>query len=221
MFENGCVKVFLDKVYYGSGYLSDGFMVLDTIYVFMNDDTSIYIVGNSIASNDNDSVIWHARLGHIWQDCLKRLARACLSGSLAKVKLPICEHCLAGKATRLPFDKAKRATSKLQLIQLDICGLMNVRERHGANYFITFIDDFKCFGHVYLISHKSKALDYFTQFTRLVEKQLSTKIKALRFDRGREYLSKQFNGFYVEKGIARQLTISYTPQQNGIEIGPC
>ena len=93
---------------------------------------------------------------------------------------------------------------------------MNVRERHGANYFITFIDDFKCFDHVYLISHKSKALDYFTQFTRLVEKQLSTKIKALRSDRGREYLSKQFKGFYDEKGIARQLTISYTPQQNGI-----
>ena len=45
-----------------------GFMVMDTVNVFENDDTFIYIVGNSIASNDNDSVIWHARLRHIGQD---------------------------------------------------------------------------------------------------------------------------------------------------------
>ena len=44
MFENGCVKIFLDKVYYGSGYLSDGFMVLDTANISMYDDTSIYIL---------------------------------------------------------------------------------------------------------------------------------------------------------------------------------
>ena len=83
-----------------------------------------------------------------------------------------------------------KVTSKLQLIHSNICGSMNVKARHGANYFITFVDDFSHFGHVYLISHKSGALDCFTQFTRLVENQLSMKIKALKFDRGREYLSK-------------------------------
>ena len=87
---------------------------------------------------------------------------------------------------------------------------MNVRARHNANYFITFIDDITCFGHAYLISHKSEALDCFIQFTRLVEKQLSAKIKALRSDRD---LSEQFKGFCDEKGIARQLTIFYTSQQ--------
>ena len=74
MFENGCVKILLDNVYYGSGYLLDGFMVLDTVNISMYDDTSIYVVGNSSVNNHNDSVIWHARLGHIGQDRLKRLA---------------------------------------------------------------------------------------------------------------------------------------------------
>ena len=124
-------------------------------------------------------------------------------GSLAKVKLPICEYCLVGKATRLPFGKTKRATNKLQLIHSDICGPMNVRARHNANYFVTFIDDFTRFGHIYLISHKSEALDCFTQFTKLVENQLSTKIKALRSTRVREYLFEQFKGFCDEKDIAR------------------
>ena len=83
----------------------------------------------------------------------------------SKVKLPIYEHCLARKAIRLSFGKAKKVTSKLQLIHSNICGVMNVRARHGANYFITFIDDFTHFDHVYLISYKSEALDCFTCFT--------------------------------------------------------
>ena len=74
MFKNGCVKILLDNVYYDSGYFLNGFMVLDTVNVFINDDTSIYVVGNFSVSNDNESVIWHARLGHIGQNCLKRLA---------------------------------------------------------------------------------------------------------------------------------------------------
>ena len=144
------------------------------------------------------------------------MAREGLLGSFAKVKLPICEYCLIRKATKVPFGKVKRATSQLQLIHSDIYGPMNVRARHGANYFITFIDDFTRFGHVYLISHKSEALDCFTKFTKLVGNQLSTKIKALRSDRGREYLFEQFKDFCDEKGITRQLIISYTPQQNDV-----
>ena len=64
---------------------------------------------------------------------------------------------------------------------------MNVKARHGEVYFITFIDDFTQYGYVYLISHKSQALDYFIKFMNLVENQLDKKIKALRTDRGREY----------------------------------
>jgi transposase InsO family protein len=47
-----------------------------------------------------------------------------------------------------------------------------------------------------------------------MEEKLSTKIKVLRTDRG--YLSEQFKKICDEKGITRQLTISYTPQQNGV-----
>ena len=57
MFENGCVKILLDNVYYSFGYLLNDFMMLDTVNVFINNDTSIYVVGNSRVSNDNDSVI--------------------------------------------------------------------------------------------------------------------------------------------------------------------
>ena len=93
---------------------------------------------------------------------------------------------------------------------------MNVRARHGGFYFITFIDDYTCYGHVYLISHKFKALDCFRRYMRLVENQLDKSIKVFRTDRGREYLFEQFKELCDEKGIARQLKMPYTPQQNGV-----
>ena len=82
-------------------------------------------------------------------------------GSLDKIELPICESCLAGKTTRKPFSKGTRAEISLQIIHSNICGLISVMARHDASYFITFIDDYSCFGYVYLISHKSEALDCF------------------------------------------------------------
>ena len=90
------------------------------------------------------------------------------------------------------------------------------RARHDALYFITFIDDFTCYDHVYLISHKSEVLDCFKHYINLVENQLDKKIKTLRRDRGREYILEQFKDLCDEKGISRQLTIPGTPQQNGV-----
>ena len=134
-------------------------------------------------------MVWHARLSHIGQSRMNRLAKERLLGTLDKIELSTCEHCLVGKTTRKPFGKGTRVESPLQLIHLDICGPMNVRVRHGAVYFITFIDDYTRYGFVYLISHKSQALECLIKFMNLVENQLDKKIKILRTDQGREYLS--------------------------------
>ena len=214
VFEQDSVKVLLDNTVYGYEFRSYGFIVLDIIPI--NKTTSVFVTRNSSSSSSVNDVKWHARLGHIRQDRPKRLAKVGLLGSIDKIDFPVCEQCLAGKATRLPFGKAKRACFPLELIYSDICCRMNVRERHGAQYFITFIDDFTRFGHVYLISHRYEAMDCFKSYSALFENQLNTKIKSLQTHRGREYLYDLFKTYYDEKGIARQLTISYTPQQNGV-----
>ena len=202
VFEQDCVKVLLDNIVYGYGFLLDRFIVFDTNPI--DKTTYVFITGNPSSSSSVNDVKWHARLGHIRQDRLKRLAKTGLLGSIDKIDLPVCEQCLVGKATRLPFNKAKRAFFfPLELIHSDICGLINVKARHGAQYFITFIGDFTRFDHVYLISHRSEALNCFKRYSTLVENQLNTKIKSLRTDRGREYLSDLFKAYCDEKGIAR------------------
>ena len=147
---------------------------------------------------------------------MARLARKGLLGPLAKVNQPICEPYLAGKACRKPFGKAMRATQSFELIHSDICGPMNVKVRHGALYFLTVIDDYTQYGYVQLIAHRYEALDCFKRFVAKVENKHEKSLKAFRTNRGCDYLSDQFKDLCEEKGIRRQLTISNTPQQNGV-----
>ena len=53
-------------------------------------------------------------------------------------------------------------------------------------------------------------------FTAKVEIQLEGKVKILRTNRAREYISDMVKEFCEEKGITRQLTIPHTLQQNGV-----
>ncbi|KAH9618858.1 hypothetical protein KSS87_009464, partial [Heliosperma pusillum] len=211
-FTSSSLDILYHDDVFGRGILNNGFFVLDLDDFY--DNSSFALV--SRFDVDSESVKWHARLGHIGQERMNRLAKDGLLDKLTRVKLPICEPCLAGKASKKPFSKASRASTPLELIHSDICGPLNVKARHGATYFLTFIDDYSRFGYVYLLSHRYEALDTFKRFVTEVENQLERKVKTLRTDRGREYLSDMFEGFCGEKGIRRQLTIPYTPQQNGV-----
>jgi len=80
---------------------------------------------------------------------------------------------------------------------------MNVKARHGITYFITLIDDYSRYEYVYLLSHRYEALDVFKCFVAKVETQVERRVKILRTNRSREYLSDMFKEFCEEKGIQR------------------
>lgn len=56
----------------------------------------------------------------------------------------------------------------------------------------------------------------FKDYKAEVEKQTGKNIKCLRTDNGREYLNNDFDNSLRVNGIKRQLTVPYTPQQNGV-----
>ena len=72
------------------------------------------------------------------------------------------------------------------------------------------------YGYVYLMKNKSEALDKFKEFKADSEKQLGRHIKALRSNRGGEYISNEFVSFLKEHGILSQFSAPRTPQQNGV-----
>lgn len=81
---------------------------------------------------------------------------------------------------------------------------------------MTFIDDFSPKVWVLFLFEKSEAFATFKVYKSLVEKESNALICCLRTDRGVEFTSNELNEFCKVNGIGRQLTASYTPQQNGV-----
>ena len=69
---------------------------------------------------------------------------------------------------------------------------------------------------VYFLKDRSEVFSTFYKFKKLVEKQSRSFITTLGSDRGTEYTSNEFNKICVDEGINRELTVSYTPEQNGV-----
>ncbi len=49
----------------------------------------------------------------------------------------------------------------------------------------------------------------------MLEKQSSKKVKAVRSDRGGEYINVELKKFFASNGIRHETTAPYTPQQKG------
>nr|GEU68789.1 hypothetical protein [Tanacetum cinerariifolium] len=112
--------------------------------------------------------------------------------------------------------QVERAKDLLGLIHTDVCGPFKIMSRQGANYFVTFIDDFSRYGYVYLLKHKHEVFETFKVFQKEVENQLSKTIKSLRLDREGEYISQEFLDHLKDHGIIAHRTPPYTPQHNGV-----
>ena len=93
--------------------------------------------------------------------------------------------------TKDPFTgHSERANELLDLIHTDVCGPLSSDARGGYKYLITFTNDFSRYGYVYLMRHKFESFEIFKYLQNEVQNQLGKTIKALRSDRGGEYLSQ-------------------------------
>ncbi|GJV27725.1 retrotransposon protein, putative, ty1-copia subclass [Tanacetum coccineum] len=118
-----------------------------------------------------------------------------------------CVSCLSGKMTRKSFPhRPERATDLLGIIHTDVCGPLRHVSRQGASYFITFTDDYSRYGYVYLLKHKHEVFETFKVFKNEVENQLGKTIKAIRSDRGGEYISQEFKDYLKANGLFQCLT---------------
>ena len=69
---------------------------------------------------------------------------------------------------------------------------MSVEARDGYRYFLTFRDDLRIYGYIYLMKHKSETFEKFKEFQSEVENHRNKTIKFLQSERGGEYLSYEF-----------------------------
>ncbi|GKB02970.1 retrotransposon protein, putative, ty1-copia subclass [Tanacetum coccineum] len=193
-FTNYGIFVSKDNVFYFNAIPRDGIYEIDMHNLYPN-VSSNYNVSNKRAKHGLDSYyLWHYRLGHINKKRIDMLQCDGLLQPTHDESHEKCKSCISGKMTRNPFPhQVERAKNLLGLIHTDVCGPFRTMSREGANYFITFIDDFSRYGFVYLMKHKHEVFETFKIFQNEVENQLGKKIKAIRSDRGGEYLIRILN----------------------------
>nr|GEV24199.1 retrotransposon protein, putative, Ty1-copia subclass [Tanacetum cinerariifolium] len=186
--------------------------------LYQNVSCSVYNVSNKKAKHALDSdYLWYCRLGHINKKRMDMLQCDGLLQPTHDESHEKCKSCISEKMARKPFPyQVEGAKDLLGLIHIDVCGPFRTVSREGANYFITFTNDFSRYGFVYLMKHKHEVFESFKVFQNEVENQLGKKIKSIQYDRGGEYLSHEFVNHMKSCGIVSQLTPPYTLQHNGV-----
>ncbi|KAL0448222.1 UNVERIFIED_CONTAM: Retrovirus-related Pol polyprotein from transposon TNT 1-94 [Sesamum latifolium] len=174
-----------DDVYHLLGTLVNG------LYILQQSNLIMIAQHKRKMNNHENAQIWHARLGHISKDKIRRLVDSKSLEIDNLDHLPTCESYLKGKMTKKPFvGQSAIANGLLDLIHTDVCGSLSIPARGGFSYFITFTDDHSRYLYIYLIRYKSEAFGRFKEYRLEVENQ--------------------------KNGILSQWTPPGTPQLNGV-----
>ncbi|GKA72409.1 zinc finger, CCHC-type containing protein, partial [Tanacetum coccineum] len=120
-------------VFIGFGYLSNQMFRLNIV----NDNIASAFMSTSKL---NDSILWHARLGHVH---FKRMQDMSKDGLIPTFDMDTekCKTCMLTKITKKPFQNVKRETKVLELIHSDLCDLHATPSLGNKKYFVTFVDD--------------------------------------------------------------------------------
>ena len=208
--ESSSLKVIKGSLILMKGVMQHGLYILK--------GTAITGDAGVVIKQDQDkTLLWHFRLGHVSESGLKELEKQGALGSDKISTVGFCEECVLGKSSRTRFKTAVHNTKgTLDYIHSDLWGPAQIESLGGACYFLSMIDDFSRMVWVYPIRSKDQAFDRFKAWKTLIETQTNRKVRKVRIDNGLEFCNKQFDDLCEKSGIQRHKTVRHTPQQNGL-----
>ncbi|GJS28122.1 retrovirus-related pol polyprotein from transposon TNT 1-94 [Tanacetum coccineum] len=174
-----------------------------------------------LATIDENSTLWHRRLGHANMRLIQSLASKELVRNLPKLKFDqhFCDACKIGKQAHVSH-KAKNIVSTtrcLELLHMDLFGPSAVRSYGGNRYTLVIVDDYSRYTWTRFLKDKTEAFDQFEIFSKKIQNQLGCTIVSIRTDHGREFDNEvQFGEFCNANGITHNFSAPRTPQSNGV-----
>ncbi|GJX41846.1 retrovirus-related pol polyprotein from transposon TNT 1-94 [Tanacetum coccineum] len=169
---------------------------------------------------DENSTLWHRRLGHANMRLIQSLASKELVRNLPKLKFDqhFCDACKMGKQAHASH-KAKNVVSTtrcLELLHMDLFGPSAVRSYGGNRYTLVIVDDYSRYTWTRFLKDKTEAFDQFEIFSKKIQNQLGCLIVSIRTDNSREFDNEvQFGEFCNANGITHNFLALCTPQSNG------
>ena len=189
-----------------------GRTIEDAVVVGVEEGGLYKLKGHSEAAMLHDITspceLWHRILAHLNCKDLPHVSKV-----VTRIPDMNIDHegvykgCAKGKNTKNTFMKSKTETEGiLELIHSDIYGPMPSTSLSGYVYYVSFINDYSRKTWIYFLKRKDEVFGKFKEFKALIENHSNKKIKTPRSDNGGEYTSKDFDGFYKDAGIKRELT---------------
>jgi len=166
---------------------------------------------------ENQSQLWHLRLGHPSQQALCQLSKS-VQGILSfdvSSDISPCKSCAMGKMAAKSYpDSSKHTTCPLALVHTDLVDPFPVESRVRSRYILTLIDDFSGFAVVAFLHNKDDAAVRFPDMVRWCETFTGSTLTSVRSDRGGEFMGR-LQMFFSAGGVTHQMSAPHVLQQNG------
>ena len=162
---------------------------------------------------------WHRRFGHIGYSGLQKLIDLKMVDGFTvdedSIK-PDCEICTQAKQSVKPFDGVpSRNTKPGELTHIDLWGKYDIASINKNQYYILFVNDATRYITVRFLKRKTEAVQQVQNYLENL-KTHSKPPKAIKIDRGKEFLNEPLSTWLNERGLDIQATAPYSPSQNGI-----
>ncbi|GJR84478.1 retrovirus-related pol polyprotein from transposon TNT 1-94 [Tanacetum coccineum] len=138
--------------------------------------------------------LWHHRLSHQNFDTINLLLKYDIVTGLPKLKFVkdhLCSSCELGKAKRKSFHTKTTPSSKirLQLLHMDLCGLMRVESINGKIYVLVIVDDYSRYTWTHFFRSKDETPEVLIDYLTLVQRGLHAQTNRTLVEAARTMLS--------------------------------
>jgi hypothetical protein len=142
-----------------------------------------------LIAKTNMGWLWHRRLAHVEMKNLHKLLKEEHILGLTNVyfqKDMIWSACQAGKQVGVhhPHKNIMMTDRPLQLLHMDLFGLIAYISIAGSKYCLVIVDDYSCFTWVFFLQEKSQTQQTLKRFLRQFLNEFGMRIKKIRSDNG-------------------------------------
>ncbi|GKC14147.1 retrovirus-related pol polyprotein from transposon TNT 1-94 [Tanacetum coccineum] len=148
------------------------------LYTILLQETSLpTLVCFMAKASPTQAWLWHRRLSHLNFDTINLVSKKDIMNGLPKLKYvkdQLCSSCEMGKAKRSTFKTKIVPSSKgrLNLLHMDLCGLMWIESINGKKYIMVIVDDYSRYTWTHFLRSKDETPKVRIDFLKMIQQIL-------------------------------------------------